>query len=184
MSFLGGRKGRYRQTPTLGPEAGGFLQQLLQGLGSEGGAGAGYEAAIQQLMGILSGSPESFEAFEAPARRGFEEQTIPSILERFSGAGARSSSGLQQTLAGAGRQLEEGLAKQRGGMKQNAIQQLLSNFMNQARLGLGTREFDTQYEAGTPGFIEQLLQSLLPGAQSFGQAGGQLLGQRAFGGGR
>ena len=182
MSFLGGRKGRYRQLPTLGPEAGGFLKQLFQGLSPEGGAGGGYEQALQQLMGIITGSPESFEAFEAPARRGFQEQTIPNILERFSGRGAGSSSGLQQTLGAAGERLEEGLAKQRGGMKQDAIRQLLQNFMQQAQLGLGTREFETAYEKGTPGFIEQFIQSMMTGMEKFGEMGGRAAGAAAFGG--
>ena len=124
MSF-GGTRGKYRQLPTKTGGQMDFLSQLLESL-MGGAGGQGQEAGLQHLMGLLSGSPESFAAIEAPARRGFQQQTIPDILERFSGKGAGASSGLQQTLGAAGTELETGLAGQRAGMQQSAVQQGLS----------------------------------------------------------
>lgn len=172
MSFFRGRKERFKQVPSLTGEQQNVLSQLLSNLGQGGLGGQGYQEAIQNLLGILSGKPEAFQSFAAPARRAFQEQTIPSILERFSGAGARSSSGLQQTLAGAGRQLDENLAAQRAGLQQNAVSQLLNNFMGQAQLGLGTRAFENVYRPAQGGFMQNLLGGATPGFGGLGQAGG------------
>jgi len=176
MSFFKGRKESFKQVPTKTGQQQDLLSNLLSGLGQGGLGGQGYQAAIQNLLGILQGSPESFQALEAPARTAFEQQTVPSILERFSGAGARSSSGLQQTLGQAGSQLEQGLASQRAGMQQNAASQLLGNFMNQANLGLGTNTFENVYRPGQSGIFGQLGQALSPALGSFGQGYGQSLG--------
>lgn len=185
MSF-GGRRERVQQLPTKTGGQMDLLSQILESLGGGGLGGQGQQAALQNLLGILQGTPESFAAFEAPARRGFQEQTIPNILERFTGKGAGSSSGLQQTLAGAGRQLEEGLAQQRGTMQQNAVQQLLGNFLRQSQLGLGTQTFENVMSPEQPGWLQQLLGSLSGGMGQFGggvgQAAGGAAGRRFFGG--
>lgn len=174
MSFFTGRKEKMQQVPTLTGEQQTLLSQILGNLGQGGLGGQGYESAIQNLLGILSGKPEAFEAFAAPARRAFTQETVPSILERFSGAGARSSSGLQQALGSAGRQLEENLSAQRAGLQQNAVQQLLSNFLGQSQLGLGTKAFENVLRPAQPGFLQGLLGALSPGIQSAGQTGGSL----------
>lgn len=173
MSFFTGRKEKMQQVPTLTGGQSDFLSQILGNLGQGGLGGQGYESAIQNLLRILSGSPEAFQAFEAPAKRQFQEETIPNILERFSGAGARSSSGLQQTLGGAGRQLSEDLSAQRSGLQQNAVQQLLSNFMGQGQLGLGTRAFENILRPAEPGFLQSLLGGLGQGLGGAAQTGGQ-----------
>ena len=121
---------------------------------------------------------QSFAAIEAPARRGFQQQTIPDILERFSGKGAGASSGLQQTLGAAGTELETGLAGQRAGMQQSAVQQLLSHFLGQAQLGLGTQTFENVMQPGREGWLGQLFGGLTGGG--FGQGLGQAAGRRFF----
>jgi hypothetical protein len=176
MSFFRGRKESFKQVPTKTGQQQDFLSNLLSGLGQGGLGGQGYQAAIQNLLGILQGSPESYQAMEAPSRTAFAQQTIPSILERFSGAGARSSSGLQQTLGQAGSQLEQGLAAQRAGMQQNAVSQLLSNFMNQSGLGLGTNTFENVYRPGQQGIFGQLAGAFSPALGQFAQGYGQSLG--------
>lgn len=175
MSFFGGRKAKMKQVPTKTPQQMDFLSQMLQSL-MGGTGGQGQEAALQHLMGLLSGSPESFQAIEAPARRGFEQQTIPGILERFSGGGAGRSSGLQQTLGAAGQELETGLAAQRGQMQQDAVKQLLANFLGQSQLGLGTQTFENVMQPGRGGFLQSLLGGMSGGFGQFGQGAGQAAG--------
>ena len=174
MSFFTGRKEKFQQVPSLSGEQSNFLSSILSNLGQGGLAGQGYQSAIQNLLGILQGSPQSYAAIEEPARRGFQQQTIPSILERFSGAGARSSSGLQQTLGQAGANLETNLAAQRGERQQNAVQQLLGNFLSQGQLGLGTRAFENIMRPAQPGFLQNFGQNLSEGLQGGGQIGTML----------
>lgn len=176
MSFFTGRKERYEQVPTLTGGQGQLLNQLLGNLGPGGLGGQGYASAIQNLLGIIQGSPESYRAMEAPARQAFSQQTIPDILERFSGAGARSSSGLQQTLGQAGRGLETDLAAQRANLQQNAVQQLLSNFMGQSQLGLGTQAFENVFRPSEPGFLQQALSAIGPGVGALAGGYGSAMG--------
>jgi hypothetical protein len=72
-------------------------------------------------------------------------------------------------------------------MQQNAVQQLLANFLGQAQLGLGTSPFEniiTQQAPKRPGFFQSILGTLAPGfgqfGQGFGQAAGSRFGQRTF----
>ncbi len=60
-------------------DQGNFLQQLLSRL-SSGGA-EGFQEALQQLMQMIQGGPESYEAFEAPAIRQFQEQILESRVK-------------------------------------------------------------------------------------------------------
>ena len=76
------------------------------------------ETALQSLFqrlpqGIanlnMPGSQSNFEPIANEARRNFSQNTIPTLAERFAGLG-RGSSGLEQTLGGAGAQFESQLA--------------------------------------------------------------------------
>ncbi len=144
----------YTQVANYTPEQSQSLNQLLEFLNTQGGAGGqGFQQAIEQLMGIASGSSESFDAIEAPARRNFREQTIPEILQRITsdlGAGGGRATGEKHLLGGAGVQLEEGLAAQKAGMMQNAIQTLLSTYLQGQGLALGARPFGHQQDAPEP----------------------------------
>lgn len=139
----------YTQVANFSPEQSQNLNQLLEMFSSQGAGGQGFQQAIQQLMGIASGAPGSFEAIEAPARRSFREDTIPEILQRLTsqGVGGGRSSGEALLLGGAGEKLEEGLAAQRGTMMQNAIQQLLSTYLQGQGLGLSAKPFGYQQDA-------------------------------------
>lgn len=141
--FLFGKKGKTEQLPAISPEQQQLLNQLLGGLSGPMGAGLG------NLQQILSGDPEAFKAFEAPARTAFEQQTVPGIAERFSGAGAQSSSAFGQTLGQAGANLEEQLSAQRAGLQSQALGQL-SGLLGQ---GLGAKPFGYQQTPGSQGFI-------------------------------
>jgi hypothetical protein len=137
----------------------GYQNQILGGLGPATSAG------LSNLQGILSNAPGAFEAFEAPFKRQFQQETVPYLAERFSGlgSGAQSSSAFQQALGQAGAGLSQNLAALRGGLQQNALQSLL---------GFGTLgmqpSFESIYAKPTPGA------GALFGT-SLGQFGAQLL---------
>ena len=140
--FLFGKKHKEKTTqlPTMTGQQQDFLSQILSMLqGGQGGVGMG----IGNLQQLLSGSPEAFAAFEAPAKRQFEQEIIPSLSERFSslGQGAQQSSAFGQQLGQAGAGLSENLAAMRAALQQNAISQL----MGLGQSALGQRPFENIY---------------------------------------
>jgi hypothetical protein len=153
MSWLTGSKGKTRQLPTMSGGQENFFNQFLSMLSGQGGQGFGQ--AMEHLQGLLSGSPQSYQAFEAPIKRQFAEQTLPQLQERLTGMGAGGgrSSGAAQVLGQAGNQLSEQLASMRGGLQQNAIQQLLNTFLQGSQQALGTKTFGYEYEPGSPGLL-------------------------------
>ena len=143
--FLFGKKGKLEQFPTMTPEQQQLLSQLLGGLGGPLGMG------LQNIAQLLSGDPEALQAFQAPAIRQFEEQIVPGLAERFTGAGAgaQRSSAFQQALGGAGAGLAERLSAQRAGLQQGALGQL-GGFLG---AGLGAQPFGYQFTPGRGGFL-------------------------------
>lgn len=102
---------------TTTPEQGDVLNQLYQGL----------PQGIQNLN--MPGNQSNFEPIANEARRNFSQNTIPTLAERFAGLG-RNSSGLQQTLGGAGAQFESQLAAAQAqhGLQEQGLQS--SNLFN------------------------------------------------------
>lgn len=130
-------KNSFTQIPNFDPQQLKFLQNILsQSNGSTGNA-------FDYLNQILSNNPEQEEAFNAPAMRNFEEDIIPSILERYGGRGSKNSSALQQTLGRAGQNLATDLNAQRANLKGNAINQLLQ-YSN-----LGLTQKTTPFSSGS-----------------------------------
>jgi len=165
MPFFTGTPGEFKQISKFNPaQEQGFntsLQQALSGLQQP--LGQGYAPIAQQ------------------ARSQFNQQTIPTLAERFSsmgGQGGQRSSAFPQMLGQAGAGLEEGLAAgqaQFGLQHQQLLQQLLG-------IGL-TPQFETMYTPRQPSFIGNLLSSLAPG---LGMGAGMsmpymLTGQNPFG---
>jgi len=148
--FFFGRGDRFEQIPTVTGGQQNILDQILGGL-SGGGFGEGpLGAGLQNLMQLLSGSPEALEAFQAPALRQFEEQIVPSIAERFSGLGAQRSSAFPQALSQAGASLAEQLSAQRAGLQSGALSQL------QSLLGLGLQpQFQLASIPGQEGLFQK-----------------------------
>jgi len=174
MDFLIGskHKEKIRNIPTMDPRQQALFSQLLGGLGGQGGA---LNMGMGNLSQLLSGSPEAYQAYEAPAMRQFQQQIIPGIAERFSrwGQGSQQSSAFGQQMGQAGSMLSENLAAQRGGLQQNALSQLI------ALLGMGTQT-PTQQTFYTPSYRSQgFLPSMLSGmAPELGRSLGS-----SFGGG-
>lgn len=160
MDFLFGKGSKTKTQPIYSPEQENLLNQILSSLQAPIRSGA------QNLQNILGGDEAAFEAafeaFERPARRAFEQQTLPTIAERFTGAfgeGSQRSSAFGQALGVAGRELEENLAAQRSGLQSDAWSQVLQLLAP----ALAPRQH--QYQTGrTPGFLESLGVPLAQGA--------------------
>jgi len=165
MDFIFGEGEKTKTKPIYNPEQeqllntalGGLQQQLPMGLGN--------------LKNILGGDQETFDAFFAPARRQFEQKTLPSIAERFTGTlgeGSQRSSAFGQQLGEAGRALEEDIFSQKLGLQQNALGQLLQ-LLGPA---LSPRQFEYTVPR-RPGFLENILGAVAQGAGA-GLTGGLL----------
>jgi len=104
--FFLGTPQRVQQMSRLGPEQQQALSQVLGQLGP-----------------ALDGA--DFEGIANQARRGFQEQTVPTIMERLTALGGGRSSAVAQQLGAAGAGLESQLAGQRGQFQQRNLQTLL-----------------------------------------------------------
>jgi len=158
MDFLLGKGEKTKQFDLYTPEQKDYFSQILSRGGQMQPQGFDY------LESILSQDPEMMKQFERPAMRQFEEEVIPGIAERFTGQfgeGSQQSSAFGQQLGKAGAGLSERLAAQRGQMGMGAISQL-QNMLSPA---MG-RQFETMYQPQTPGFLQELLSSLLKAAPS------------------
>ena len=111
------QKARTTQLPTLTPQQ--------QGWQSQGG-----QMAMQGLQDPTAG----FDPIAQQARSRFQTQTLPSLAERFTsfGQGGQRSSDFMGAMAGAGADLDEGLAAQQsqyGLQNRGLLQQLLGMSM-------------------------------------------------------
>lgn len=138
---------------------------------------------LNQLLAILSGKEQpsgllgqmlNTDAFEKPAMRQFQEEIIPGLAERFSGAGAQKSSAFQQALGASAADLEERLAALRQSQMSNVFQSLLGSAL--------TPQFNQYYQPSGPSALSQGLGSLLSGAgQGLGQSLGRIDFSKGFG---
>lgn len=170
-----GTSGGYKQLSTQNPQQQQLFSQLMQGL--QGAQGSG----MDWLQGILSGGQSAFDAYEAPYKRQFEQETVPGIAERFAGmgsGGAQSSSAFNQTMGQAGSELTENLAALRGGLQQNALSSL------QGMMQQGYQPtFENIYQQPTQGIIPGMLSQAAAGAgQGVGMYTGMNMLPNFFGG--
>lgn len=109
-NFLFGNKGGVEQYSTVTPEQQSILQ-LLQQLGVQG----------------LQNPSAGFEPIAQQARNDFNQQTVPSLAERFSSMGnsSLSSPAFASQLGQAGAGLESELAAMQAGYGQQNMQQIL-----------------------------------------------------------
>ncbi len=81
-------QGGFNAFSTLNPQQSSILQQLLSSLSGQQGniqQNPLYQSGQAHIQNILGGDTSNFEA---PLMRQFQEQIIPQLAERFSGAGA------------------------------------------------------------------------------------------------
>ena len=156
MDFLFGKSSKTKTKPIYNPQQENVLNQLLSMLQQQVPQG------MQNIQNILGGDQETFAAFERPARRAFEQETLPTIAERFTGSfgeGSQRSSAFGQALGTAGRELEENLMAKRLGLQSGAFEQLMK------LMGPAMSPRQHQYTtARQPGFLENLGVPLAQGA--------------------
>ncbi len=127
------------------------------------------EQLIQQLSALipqglqninLPGNQSNFAPIAHESRRNFSENTLPTLAERFAGLG-RNSSGLQQTLGGAGAQFESQLAAAQAqhGLTEQTLQS--NNLFNSLRSALSP-QFDYYAQPGQKSFARNSFDTLLP----------------------
>jgi len=209
MGLLGGifkgKSNSIRNIPLLSPEQQEGLNNLFGAINPQIGDVFGniqqdmtQGQPYQQGMGALSSLLQDFdptatrEAFQTgvadPARKAFQEQTIPGIAERFAGAGAVSSSGLGRQLTSAATDLEGSLA---GILSQNLLQgeqghralqsqgvgqalqfamapgqeqaQQQQSLLSALGLGLGTQQFQPGLQPGRPSHFASFVGGLASG---------------------
>lgn len=141
-----------------------------------------YGAGSDFYKQILSDDPAAFAQFEAPLKQQFEQQTVPGIAERFAGmgtgGGASSSSGLQNSLAQAGKEFSTNIAGLRSGLKMQAAQGALQYAQSPIQMlmqAIGLMPSQYYEIPGQPGLIQGA-------ANSFAGGFGQGLGRGAAGG--
>lgn len=187
--FLFGDRDRMTQQPTMTGGQTDLLQNMIQQLQGGGiyGQGQGaFGSGMDYLQDLYGGGQEGFNKLAAPYLRQFEEQTVPGLAERFSGAGAggRSSSAFNQAMGQAGGRLSESLGSMFEGLKSQNLGNLMGMAgmpFQQAQGAMGQRQFENVYQPGSTGFLGQAGGGLAGG---LGQAGGMagLLGLlRQFG---
>jgi hypothetical protein len=146
-SLLGGRPAQATQYNNYTPQQQQAFASIL------GGGQQSLPDIFSYLQKIMSQDPEMMKQFEDPMRRDFEQNTLPSISERFTstfGPGAGRSSGFGQAMGQAATNFQQDLASQRAQLGGQASQQLMQ-LMN---MGL-TPQFDTAITPRRPGLIEQ-----------------------------
>jgi hypothetical protein len=144
-----------------------------------------YQAGNQYIQNMLQGGNQAFQQFEQPLLDQFNQQTVPGISNRFSGmgtgAGALNSSGFQQTLGQAGKDLTSQLGALRAGLTQNLLSQALGYAQqpySNIQAGLQFRPWENVYEQPTEGAILGLGKAALGGAA---QGAGSAWGKSYFG---
>jgi len=153
--FGGSGKDKFKRAPMAPEEQQAF--DLVRALG------------MQNLQDPLSG----FGPIEQEARSGFQQQTLPSIAERFGGMGQNrlSSPAFRSQQLGAGVDLERSLAAMRSQFGQQNIQNALQ------QLQFGLTPYSSQfYKQGSPGVGESIfkggvsnIQPLASGLQDYYQ---------------
>ncbi len=138
--------------PQAGQQSDGFMQSLLfgkQGQQTQQSTVTPEQKQILDMMLQQGGQNTDFRNIEQQARTGFEQQTIPSLAERFTSmGGGQSSSAFTNALGQAGAGLEGQLA---GLKSQYGMQQL----------GIGMQpQFQPQYMQGQPGMAQGLTQAI------------------------
>lgn len=152
--FFMGTPGRMTQNPLRSQQQIGWMNQL----GSQAASG-------------LGSNQFDFAPIEAQARKGFAQQTIPSIMERFSSMGSgggQRSSAFAGAISGAGADLDSNLAA----MRSNYGLQQQSQLMQLLQMALQP-QFENIYMQGQPGALHGLFGGV---GQGLGMGAGMGMG--------
>lgn len=166
MEFFFGSKDKAKKFKNFTPEQMGLFQEFIQGLSGGGGT-------FGDMFGDFNPdqASETFQRGVAdPAMRNFKQRVIPNIMQSFADQGA--SSGLNNSLATAGRDLEENLSSQLANFIYQSQMQHNQNRLQGLGLGLNTKAFSPFVQKGYKGTIPGFTESFAQGA---GQAAGAAL---------
>lgn len=160
--WLFGSSPKLKQKPTGTPQQQQFGgQDLISLLQNMMGQGGGLNQANQYDQGLLQGGPGqqggAYEQFSQPYLQQFQEQILPSIAERYAGAGALSSSGFGQAIGGAAAGLQSQLAQLFSQLQGEAAGRQQNQFANLSQLGLGYSPFAYNEKQGSTGFVQPFL---------------------------
>lgn len=166
--FLFGRKDKAKQFQQYSPQQMQALQQLFGGLSGQGGP-------FSDLFGEFNPqyTADIFQRGVAePAMRNFRQRIQPSIMQAFGDQGA--SSGLANSLASAGQDLQSDLGAQLEMFMQQARMQQMQNRMGGLNSLLGANPYQTYVQRGDEGLIPGMLKNFAGGAgrAAFGGFGG------------
>lgn len=132
-----------------------YLKDYLHGL-----RGAN-EQGFDTLNGLLNYEPEGQAELEAPIMERWEQQLLPSILERFQGMGNnKASSGLNQTLSQGARGVSQDVAQLRAQLMQHATgvrQNALQSLTGMTSQGLNPSYNQSYYQQGQQNWLQQVL---------------------------
>ena len=174
--FLFGRKDKPKQFQQYTPQQMQGLQQMWQSLSGGGGA-------FGDVFGEFN--PEyTANVFERgvaePAMRNFQQRVQPGIMQAFADQGPNS--GLYNSLASAGQDMQQNLNAQLEMYMNQARMQNMQNRMGGLNSFLGAQPYQTYVQQGSPGLIPGMLQGFSQGAgQGLGMYGMGMFG--GFGGG-
>ena len=160
--LFGGTPQRQEQVSRFTPQQQEVLNKILQQAGG-------------QLQQQPRGAQDILQPVFAQARKQFQEQTIPQLLEQFQAGGQLGSGRLQSSLAKGATDLESQIASigaqaelGQAGQQQQLLSQLL---------GMGLQpQFDTIERPREPGIFERGTAGITEGLSGFGQFLPQLLG--------
>ena len=150
----GGRKDKLKTFQKLTPQQQALQQQIIQALmGGQGMNGQG-QNQFSDLFGQFN-PQQATNAFQQgvtnPAMRNWNQNIVPGIQERFADQGY--SSGLFNSLAAGGRDLQEGLNNQMSPFLYQAMMQNQNNRLGGLNTALGTQNYTPYIEQGNPGMF-------------------------------
>jgi hypothetical protein len=164
-NYLFGQRPSMKRQDVFSPEQAQAFQQMFQGLGGQGGP-------FGDIFGQFD--PQATQnmwqqGVAQPAMRQFQQQTIPSIMQRFADQGA--SSGLSTSLATAGRDMNENLNAQLAQYIWQAQQQQMQQRMGGLQNFMSQQPFAFMQQPGSAGFLPNFL-SAFAGGGARGFSGG------------
>lgn len=164
FSGKSGKKDKIKNHNRMTPEQQTLLSEVMNSLTGGGGQFSDLYGQFnpEQAAGVFQ------KGVGDPAMRNFNQRVIPGIQQAFADQGA--SSGLNNSLATAGRDLQEGLDSQLAMFIQQQQNMSNQNRMQGINQGLNTQAYTPYLQQGNSGMVPQLLSGFSQGA---GQAAGK-----------
>lgn len=165
MGFFTGSKAKNYQQSTLTPAQQPVLNQLTNAAQGKSTGGV-FGDLGNYYKDLFDPNGESFQSFQAPEMRRFNEETIPGLSEQFAGmgSGGLSSSSFRNATVNAGKDLSERL----GAIRANLRQQGAAGMANLGQQALGQYS-ENIHQPATGGFLDTI-------APAIGTAAGGIFG--------